>query len=207
MKSLLFIAALAMAGLGSGFAEAFGELESIQELGAQAMDRINGQMFTIIVPYNSKGMATVISHEKGDYCTFTVPVTTLAKAANENNKPTNKGKEYQVVPLPSGKYNLGTTQTMSNSSFGTGIHIETSVTTPYKKTNETFNANDFFVHQTSFGNTWGCAGIVNKSGTNAEMAQVLNTFVTSTGSKTIQVMAPPGPKVENLKGYSSCFYK
>jgi len=199
MRKLLLIAALFMAGATMGFAEAFAGLAFDEELGEQAMQSIGGEMFKIIVPFNSKGTATVITHEKGDYCSFTVPVTTVAKANSATNKPTNDGKEYKVVPLPSGTYSLGSTKTMSNTTYGTGIHIEATVTTPYKNSSEgTFKANDFFVHQTSSGNTWGCAGISNKSGTNAEMTKVLNAYQTSTGSKTITVSKSSVPSYSGI---------
>ncbi len=188
MRKLLIISALLMAGVSLSFAEAFAGLSFEEELNQEAMQSISGEMFTIIVPFNSTGTATVITHEKGDYCSFTVPVTTVAKANNPNNKPVNGDKEYKVVPLPSGSYTLGNTKTMSNSAYGTGIHIEASVTTPYKDNKDgSFKATDFFVHQTSNANTWGCAGISNKSGNNSEMTKVLNAYQTSTGSKTVTV--------------------
>ena len=118
-----------------------------------------------------------------------MPVTTVAMSVNPNNRPMNGGKEYSVVPLPRGQYSLGNTQIMSATQFGTGIAIKTSVTTSYKDSNKTFQANDFFVHQTPYKNTWGCVGVTGKdnAAAAANMAKVLNAYNTSFGSKVIIV--------------------
>jgi hypothetical protein len=210
MKKRMFAIALAIVGLSTAHAGDFDGLRYESELGTEAMAAIDGQMFKIIVPFNSKGSATVITHEKGDYCTYTVPVTTVAKAANPANPPKNNNKEYVPVPLPVGSYSLSATKAMSNSSFGTGIKIEANVTTPYKNSTSTFKANDFFVHQTPYQNTWGCAGISNNSGNGAEMTKVLNSYSTSTGTKTISVSPPASvssPASASLGSFFSRLFK
>jgi hypothetical protein len=181
MKKLLLVAALAMAGLSLCLAEDFAGLSFEEELGTQAMQSIDGQMFRIFVPFNSKGMATVVTRERGDYCQFQVPVTTYA-AARGSSKPMNDGREYRPVPLASGSYPLGNTKSMSNPLFGQGIHIEATVKTPYKDSGS-FKASDFFVHKTPYGNTWGCAGVQGSK----DMAKVYSAFITSTGTKEIVV--------------------
>jgi hypothetical protein len=185
MRKLLLVAALAMAGLSLCLAEEFAGLSFEEELGTQAMQSIDGQMFRIFVPFNSKGMATVVTRERGDYCQFQVPVTTYA-AARGSSKPMNDGREYRPVPLTSGSYPLGATKSMSDPAFGKGIHIETTVKTPYKDSGS-FKANDFYVHETPYGNTWGCAGIQGSK----EMAKVYDAYKTSTGTKEI-VVSPAG---------------
>jgi hypothetical protein len=189
MRKLLLFAALALAGLSFSFAEAFEGLSFEAELDGVAMASIDGQMLTIIVPFNSRGTATVTNSERYGSKTFTVPVTTVAKANNPVNRPMNNGKEYTVVPLPKGTYSLGKTQQMSNTLCGVGIAIKTSVTTPYKDSNKTFQAKDFFVHSTPYSCTWGCVGIIGTgtSSASANMAKVLDAYKNSSGSKIITV--------------------
>ncbi len=189
MRKLLIFVALASAGLSSAFADDFAGLSYQAELSAADMAAIDGQMLTIVVPFNSSGTATVTNSERYGSKTFTVPVTTVAKAVNPNNRPMNAGKEYSVVPLPKGQYSLGNTQKMSATQFGTGIAIKASVTTSYKDSNKTFQANDFYIHQTPYSNTWGCVGVAGKdsAATSANMAKVLNAYNNSSGSKVIIV--------------------
>jgi hypothetical protein len=190
MKKLLFIAALAMAGITAGFAEAFAGIEAEEELGPEAMLSIDGQMITIVVPYNGSGNATVTNSERYGSRTFTVPVTTLAKSANPKNPPKDSsGKEYVPVPLPKGSYSLGSSKAMSNSAFGTGVKINATVATPYKDGSGSFKANDFFVHPTPYGNTWGCVGVraSAESSASANMTKVINAINNSSGSRILTV--------------------
>jgi hypothetical protein len=190
MKKLLLFAALALTGLSFSFAEAFSGLVFESELGAEAMAAIDGQMFTIVVPFNGRGNATVTNTERYGSKTFTVPVTTVAKAANPKNQPTDSsGKIYTPVPLPVGTHKLGSTQVMSNSVFGTGIKIDTTVATPYKDGSGSFNASDFYVHPTPYGNTWGCVGVQAsaQSSASANMAKVIDAYNNSSGSKILIV--------------------
>lgn len=208
MRKLLLFAAMAMAGLSLCLAEDFSSLSFEEELGAEAMEAIDGQMFRIFVPFNNKGMATVVVREKGDYCQFQVPVTTLAAANNKDNRPMNGPNEYKVVPLPIGSYPLGYTQSMSNPAYGKGIHIEATVSTPYvDPTKKPFLANDFFIHGTSQGNTWGCAGVANKSGKGAEMTRVYNEYIASSGSKTITVAAAKPSPAASSPSYRKAGYR
>jgi hypothetical protein len=187
MKKLLLFAVLALAALSLCLAEEFGGLAFEAELDGAAMAAIDGQMIAIVVPFNSsKGNATVITRERGDYCQYTVPVTTLASACNPKNPPINDKKEYTPTPLPKGNYDLGSTKTMSNANYGIGIAIQATVTTPYVG-GGSFQACDYFIHSTSSGNTWGCVGIQGGTGTNANMTKIINSLATSTGSKILSV--------------------
>lgn len=123
MRKLLLISAIALACASLSFADAFAGLAFEAELDGPAMAAIDGQMFTIFVPFNSVGTATVITRDRGDYCQFTVPVTTFA-CSNASNPPTNAKKEYVPTPLPVGNYNLGATRAMSNTDCGVGIAIK-----------------------------------------------------------------------------------
>jgi hypothetical protein len=183
MKKLLLISALAIAGLSLASSEDFAGLAFVQELDAAAMAAVDGQMFTIIVPYNGQGTATVITRERGDYCQFTVPVTTLAAA---KTTPMNQGQAYKPVPLPKGSYDLGYSKQMSNPVFGTGIHINATVATPYVSAGS-FKASDFFIHPTPYANTWGCVGVGAGPGAAGSMSKVLNAYAASTGSRTVIV--------------------
>jgi hypothetical protein len=186
MRKFLLFAALALAGMSLSFAEAFEGLSFEAELDGAAMASIDGQMLTIIVPFNSRGTATVTNSERYGSKTFTVPVTTVALSKNPANRPMNQRQEYVPTPLPKGSYNLGSTKTMSNPSYGTAIGIKATVSTPYLN-GGSYKANDYFIHSTSNGNTWGCVGIQGGSGTNANMAKVLNAFNAAKGSKIITV--------------------
>jgi hypothetical protein len=190
MRKLLLLAAFAMAGLSLCFAEEFAGLSFEEELGTQAMQSIDGQFFRIVVPQNSRGVAAVTIHEKGETIKFNVPVTTVAVSLNPKNPPKDSsGKVYTPVPLASGRYNLGSTQQMSSSQFGSGIKVNTTVKTPYKDGSGSFKANDFFVHATPYGNTWGCVGVQSGSGATAKenMNRVMSAYLGSTGSKTVVV--------------------
>ena len=200
MRKLLLLAAFAMAGFSLCFAEAFDELAFEASLDREALSAVDGLWFNITVPWNKSGPATVTTCENGKYNSYTVPVTTKAAANNPSNRPMNQGKEYSVTPLPSGSYSLGKTRAMSDSKYGVGIHIETTVTTSYKNSNETFGASDFFIHQTSQNNTWGCVGVKGKSGNNADMAKVLNSYLTSTPPRTLTVAKPQTAPVVASRG-------
>jgi hypothetical protein len=190
MRKLLLFAALALAGMSFSFAEAFEGLSFEVELDGVAMASIDGQMLTIIVPFNSQGTATVTNSERYGSKTFTVPVTTVAVSKNPNNPPTDKaGKIYTPIPLPKGTYNLGGAKAMSDATYGTGIKIQATVVTPYKNSPGSFKANDFFVHATPYSSTWGCVGVVGNFAQSASsnMQKVLNAFKNSSGSKIITV--------------------
>jgi hypothetical protein len=190
LKKLPLILALASAGLSAAFADEFAGLRFDAELGVEAMADIDGQMLTITVPHNGTGMATVTNTERYGSKTFKVPVTTVAKSVNPKNPPKDSaGKAYTPVPLPKGSYSLGSTKTMSDPKFGTGIKINAKVTTPYKDGSGSFKANDFFVHPTPYGNTWGCVGVQASSqgSASANMAKIINAYNTSSGSKIITV--------------------
>lgn len=190
MKRLLLFGALACAGISLTFANEFAGLSFEAELSQEAMASIDGQYFTIVVPFNRKGNATVTNTERYGSKSFSVPVTTLSKSANPKNPPRDaSGKAYTPVPLPKGSYKLESTKTMSNSVYGTGIKVNATVSTPYKDGSGSFKANDFFVHQTPYGNTWGCVGVQgnDQSSASANMAKVLNAYATSTGSKYVIV--------------------
>jgi hypothetical protein len=190
MKKLLFVAAFAMAGLSLCLADDFAGLSFEEELGTQEMQAIDGQFFIFSVPRNNQGMATVTIREKGEYIKFKVPVTTIALSKDPKNPPKDaSGKEYTPVPLAAGTYNLGYTQKMSNPKYGSGIHIETGVVTPYKDGSGSFQANDLFIHATPYGNTWGCAGVQAGLGGTAKenMNMVMSAYNGSTGNKVIVV--------------------
>jgi hypothetical protein len=190
MKKLLLLVALALAGASLAIAEDFAGLSYEAELGGAAMAEIDGQMLTIVVPFNGKGNATVTNSERYGSKTFTVPVTTLAISANPKNPPKDAaGKVYTPVPLPKGTYNLGITKSMSNPAYGTGIKINATVVTPYKDGSGSFKANDFFVHPTPYNNTWGCVGVKAspQSSASENMAKIVSAYKNSTGSKIITV--------------------
>jgi hypothetical protein len=190
LRKILLALVLASSGLSLALADEFAGLSFDAELGVEAMADIDGQMLTIIVPYNGTGTATVTNSERYGSKTFTVPVTTVAISANPNNPPKDSsGKTYTPVPLPRGSYNLGQTKAMSNEAFGTGIKINAIVTTPYKDGSGSFRANDFFVHPTPYRNTWGCVGVQSspQSSASANMAKIINAYNTSSGSKIITV--------------------
>jgi hypothetical protein len=191
VKKLLLLAAMALLFIGLVAAAGFESLQYQSALGGDEMAAIDGQMINVIVPFNSSGLATVITREKGDYCQFTVPVTTIASSATSKSAPMHGGDEYTVVPMPVGVYDMGEAQKMTDSRYGTGIHIEATVVTPLKD-GGTFKANDFFVHQTPFPFTWGCVGIKGK----AAMAKLLNAFLAATGTKKLTV-SPPASSTSN----------
>lgn len=190
MRKLLLVAALAFAGATLALADEFAGLSFDAELAAEAMAAIDGQLLTITVPFNSKGTATVTHTERYGSSSFTVPVTTVAKSACAANPPKDSaGKIYTPVPLPKGTYDLGSSKTMSNSNFGTGIKIKVTVNTPYKDGSGSFKANDFFVHPTPYNNTWGCVGVQASEGSSASanMDKIVQAFKSETGSKIVSV--------------------
>jgi hypothetical protein len=190
MRKLMLAAALAFAGASLALADDFAGLRFDAALEAEEMAAVDGQMLTIVVPYNGVGNATVTNTERYGSTTFTVPVTTIAKSANPANPPKDSsGKVYTPVPLPAGTYSLGNSQSMSNSAFGTGIQITATVSTPYADGSGSFSASDFFVHQTPYSNTWGCVGVQgsSQSSASANMAKVIDAYNNSSGSKLLTV--------------------
>jgi len=115
-------------------------------------------------------------------------VTTVA-LAKDPSKPTANGKVYTPVPLSKGNYSLGDTKKMSDTNYGTGIAIKATVVTPYQNGSGSYKANDLFIHQTPYSNTWGCSGVQadSKNTAKTNMTKVLNEYKASTGSKTISV--------------------
>jgi hypothetical protein len=129
---------------------------------------------------------------------YTVPVTTrVVKSSSSQNKDdmtrdsvvTSKGISYYPTQLPAGTYRLD--YTVSNvAGYGPGIHIdayvETQVLTPDGK-NESKKMNDYFVHGTDLGNTWGCVGV--RCGT---MGRVMESYCRSFGPRVLTIDAYSG---------------
>lgn len=181
MKKLFFIAALVVAAAVS-YAQAFDDLAFEETLDNAAMASVEGQEFWLFVPFNAIGRALAVVHERNREIICEVPVTTVARAGNPNNPPKDThGDEYIPVPLSRGTYPLGNTQLMSNPLYGQGIHIETTVSTPYRNKSESFDAGDYFVHSTPYSNTWGCVGV------NSGMDKVMGAYGNSSGNKQLVV--------------------
>jgi hypothetical protein len=190
MRKLPILLALVVACIVPSFGEAFPDLVCESVLDGGAMAAIDGEQITIWAQGNCGGMATVMTRERGDYCQFTVPVTTMAISCNPNNPPRDKnGNIYSPVPLPAGCYNLGYSQNMSNPTYGVGISISADISTPYRNGSGCFTASDFFIHQTPYGNTWGCVGVQASSTKTASqnMNTVINAYAASTGSKKLYI--------------------
>ena len=108
----------------------------------------------INAPYDSAGDFEV--EQRSDCYVERYTVRGTINAAIIRNVPTWEGVSYGPVPLPSGTFQISTE--LTHGSLISGYHIDVNVPTVLSNGRQVA-MNDYFVHATSYPNTWGCAGV------------------------------------------------